>query len=767
MDIIRHPIPPQKGLAWHNRSHPYFTKQASNVVNQYISHYSKEKDLIFDPFGGTGVTAIEAITLRRKVVIMDINPLACFIIKQTCNNIDINAFAKEFDKIKENLKKTIEELDKMSLPKLEKHLQNYWYPKNIPLPSNSDFELVEDLFSTKQLLAISMLHQEIKQIKSKSIREMMKYVFSSTISKVNLTYMPSERGGKTRGGGGPSITGKYRYWRPKISRELPVWENFEARFRMIFKGKKKWNEITGDMCIDDYLTVIQDTVLNTPKYLEDKSVDYIYTDPPYGGNIAYLDLSTMWNAWLGFKVTNNIRKQEIIEGGDLEKSQDDFTNLLSNSFEKMGSVLKKNGWLSCVFAHKKLEYWNVILESCEDNAMEFKGSVFQPTNNTSIHYKTNPANVLCSQRIANFKKTFNKSVRKRPDDLQKYILNEMERACIENAGAAIDDIYQRVLDQLLHRNSIGEAKKKGYLKLNKLLDDDELFEYDPETDLYYVKNKKDQHLEFEEEYFKYKDEVKTLLIELFKEKEALSIDEIHKELFDIFKEDKKFPIHKDLDVLLSELAIKSPKSGKWVLNKIIGAQSEFALSNVIRKRLIKVKSNGNSHSEIIFRLVLIGQYLGFKSWIGKREQSKDGFQNFKFAELSISTLTFEKMSKPQHDAISQIDVIWLDKLGFPRYAFEIEESTNILSGFERFRNLLEVSSEISNNLFIVAPKSRRRKIEKSFKDSTYVGHPIYLENKVGFIFKENLVKFYDTHIEKTFTENNLKEIFQSIVISKN
>ena len=81
--------------------------------------------------------------------------------------------------------------------------------------------------------------------------------------------------------------------------------------------------------------------------------------------------------------------------------------------------------------------------------MEFKGSVFQPTNNSSLHYKKNPANVLCSQRIANFQKTNEISIKEKPDDLKQFILNEIERACIERRGASIDIIYQRVLRPII------------------------------------------------------------------------------------------------------------------------------------------------------------------------------------------------------------------------------------------------------------------------------------------------------------------------------
>ena len=52
----------EKTKAWHSRIHPYYTKQPSNVVSEYIKHFCPIDGLVLDPFCGTGVTAIEALS---------------------------------------------------------------------------------------------------------------------------------------------------------------------------------------------------------------------------------------------------------------------------------------------------------------------------------------------------------------------------------------------------------------------------------------------------------------------------------------------------------------------------------------------------------------------------------------------------------------------------------------------------------------------------------------------------------------------------------
>jgi hypothetical protein len=48
--------------------HGYFTRQSWNIVNEYIKHYTKPGDLVLDPFGGSGVTAVEALMNNRRAI---------------------------------------------------------------------------------------------------------------------------------------------------------------------------------------------------------------------------------------------------------------------------------------------------------------------------------------------------------------------------------------------------------------------------------------------------------------------------------------------------------------------------------------------------------------------------------------------------------------------------------------------------------------------------------------------------------------------------
>jgi len=79
VEPIRRAFAAEKAKAWHYKIHPYYTKQPSNVVGEYIRHFCPQRGLVVDPFCGSGVTAIEALASRRRAVCLDLDPLAVFI----------------------------------------------------------------------------------------------------------------------------------------------------------------------------------------------------------------------------------------------------------------------------------------------------------------------------------------------------------------------------------------------------------------------------------------------------------------------------------------------------------------------------------------------------------------------------------------------------------------------------------------------------------------------------------------------------------------
>lgn len=96
--------------------------------------------------------------------------------------------------------------------------------------------------------------------------------------------------------------------------------------------------------------------------LDDKSVDYIFTDPPFGGNIIYSELNFMWEAWL--RVYTN-QTPEAIVSGIQDKDLAHYQGLMQRCFEQYFRVLKPGRWMTVLFHNSQNAVWVAIQSALE------------------------------------------------------------------------------------------------------------------------------------------------------------------------------------------------------------------------------------------------------------------------------------------------------------------------------------------------------------------------------------------------------------------
>ena len=135
--------PERQGARRHYGVHPYFTRRPYNVVRDYISNYSFVGDVVLDPFGGSGVTAIEAYLLSRTGIQNDINPLANFI-SDGLYKLSVLNYAEvqvTFSDIIEAVTPEVNFIFSQKESKIEAdwnvYKKNYSLPPNVILPRNS------------------------------------------------------------------------------------------------------------------------------------------------------------------------------------------------------------------------------------------------------------------------------------------------------------------------------------------------------------------------------------------------------------------------------------------------------------------------------------------------------------------------------------------------------------------------------------------------------------------------------------------------------
>lgn len=112
------------------------------------------------------------------------------------------------------------------------------------------------------------------------------------------------------------------------------------------------------------ISILSATQLST---IRNSSIDYIFTDPPFGGNIMYSELSSIWESWIKV-VTNN--KEEAIINNVQHKTLFEYQTLMNQSFKEYYRVLKAGKWLTIEFSNTSASVWNSI-----QNALQGVGFV--------------------------------------------------------------------------------------------------------------------------------------------------------------------------------------------------------------------------------------------------------------------------------------------------------------------------------------------------------------------------------------------------------
>lgn len=96
--------------------------------------------------------------------------------------------------------------------------------------------------------------------------------------------------------------------------------------------------------------------------LSDASVDYIFTDPPFGNNIQYSEVNFISEAWLG-KATDSA--EEAIVSSHQGKAIQEYEALLAGAFAEAYRILKPGRFMTVAFHSTAPSVWNALRSAWE------------------------------------------------------------------------------------------------------------------------------------------------------------------------------------------------------------------------------------------------------------------------------------------------------------------------------------------------------------------------------------------------------------------
>lgn len=389
------------------RLHKYWGKKPANVIAAYVQAFTRPGERILDPFCGSGVTVAEAAIAGRSAVGIDLNPVAVQIGRTRMRPVPVETLDAAFERLKQRMLPIVAPLRRTDCrdcgeealilstvwertqpvrvktacgcrssvdvrpitPSERRRARGFdlappphpdgplffgWQMQKLARAGLSRFS---DLFTPKNLYILAHLRQAISAVTDARVRDLLLVTFTANLAQ--CTRMIADFRGA---GGGPSWK-LNSYWVPKVWQELDPWHYFANRLRktraalLDVQAALRGSEPDARFFLGDAAEVLQ-------RHVEPESIDFVFTDPPYGGEgIQYGELSMLWNLWLE---RPQRMEREIAFNPFQDKDAAFYERGLRRVFRKVHRALKSTGHLAVTFNNKESAVWEALMRACRE-----------------------------------------------------------------------------------------------------------------------------------------------------------------------------------------------------------------------------------------------------------------------------------------------------------------------------------------------------------------------------------------------------------------
>jgi predicted RNA methylase/transcription elongation factor Elf1 len=162
----------------------------------------------------------------------------------------------------------------------------------------------------------------------------IKAIVSKMLFRMTKRYALTYQSGTWGAGGGPTPGTLYI---PSLVKELNIINQFRDAVRDFSNAYEEY---------DVGQTIITTQSSTSVPQISENSIDYIFTDPPFGSNIMYSELNFLWESWL--KVLTN-ESEEAIVSQQHGKNLSDYQRLMTRCFRENYRILKPGRWTTIEF----------------------------------------------------------------------------------------------------------------------------------------------------------------------------------------------------------------------------------------------------------------------------------------------------------------------------------------------------------------------------------------------------------------------------------
>jgi 16S rRNA G966 N2-methylase RsmD len=590
-------------------------------------------------------------------------------------------------------------VDVEALNHLERDSPTGWYPRNRlyyddgePFKEKQKYESLDELYTRRNLQALVWLYKSIEKEARPNIREALLAAFTSMVH-LCTRMMPV---------GNPQSTNHYTYfsspgwtqhsyWSAARYMEQAVWEKFESAIvghQGVLNAKEESNRLLPKVKIThDWqrvvkgqadIAIVTGDCLKLMKKMQDATIDYVFTDPPYDSSVQYGELSLLWNAWLkrDTNYINNLLTKEIIHNEHQRKSFDIYHKLIAQSFRECFRVLKPDSYLTLTFHSPTFKVRNATVRAGLYAGFDFEKIHHQPLGQVSAKSMIQPFGSAQGDFYLRFHKPRTKSSRKMEEiteeRFRRVVIETCKEVIAERAEPTPYTILVNYVDPVLARQGFFGTLHSG-LDVKTVLEES----LDKEFELQSAKigGVSGKLWWFKDPLF------------IARLREVPLSERVEKTVFRVLQDKARVTFTEVWDAVSREFPnsltsdATSIKQALETYARKVGNTGEWMLREEIKQRV-------RAHSEMIALLAKVGKAQGFGIWVGKPEQGSvaDGLGG----GVRLATLVSARPNKisgvTNIKDVLLMDLLWM-KGGAVRAAFEVESTTTMTSALQRGSNL--------------------------------------------------------------------------------
>ncbi len=215
---------------------------------------------------------------------------------------------------------------------------------------SASFSHVHHLFLPRAAQAVGKLWEKADSSPDPRIRAFLLFMVEQSIAGLSILnrYGPTHFSQVNR-----ILTGVY-YVASQHS-ECSPWYNLGGKFERLIKAFRNYKVGAGNSAVT--------TGTATHLGLPDNSIDYIFTDPPFGDNLAYSELNFIVEA---FHRVFTHQEPEAVMSNSQKKGLYEYYSLMKHCFSEYYRVLKPGRWMTVVFSNTQAAVWNGIRTALQE-----------------------------------------------------------------------------------------------------------------------------------------------------------------------------------------------------------------------------------------------------------------------------------------------------------------------------------------------------------------------------------------------------------------